>query len=99
MSHLLLLALLLTVLSTDLMSHQELAGIGVPTELTGEEGSVIVIWIVSQFHGALAEAGESLAQGLAVSVVLVQTSHHRLGLLGFGSGVAAMKLLPCTLLL
>ena len=64
------------------MPHEKLAGIGVTTELAGEERTVIVVWIVCKFHWTLSEAREGLAKLLSVHVILIQPGHDWL-LLGF----------------
>ena len=64
--------------STDLMPHKELARVGIAAELAREEGTVIVVRIITIFHRALSQARESLTKLLSVHVVLIETGHNGL---------------------
>ena len=54
------------------MAHDELAGIGIAAELTGKEGSIVVVRIIFHLHRVLSQAAQHLPQTLPVSVVLIQ---------------------------
>ena len=84
--------------STDLMPHEELARVGIAAELAREEGTVIVVRIITIFHRALSQAREGLAQLLPVHVVLIETGHNRL-LLRFRAGAVDVPVVLHPLLL
>ena len=84
--------------STDLMPHEELARVGIAAELAREEGTVIVVRIITIFHRALSQARESLSQLLPVHVVLIETGHNGL-LLRFRAGAVDVPVVLHPLLL
>lgn len=53
------------------MSHEKLAGIGIATEFTREEGAVIVVRVVLHVHGVAPEGGQHLPEPLPVLVIVI----------------------------
>ena len=54
------------------MSHEELTGVGISTELAGKERAVVVVRVVLHIHGVSSEGGQHLPQALPVIVILIQ---------------------------
>ena len=54
-----------------LMSHEKLAGVGIATELTREESSVIIVWVILHIHWVPPEGGEHLPEPLPVLVIVI----------------------------
>ena len=53
------------------MSHEKLAGVGIATELTREESSIIIVRVILHVHGVPPEGGEHLSEPLPVLVIVV----------------------------
>lgn len=68
------------------MPHQILAGVGVTAELAGEEGAVVVVWVVLDVHGVAAQRGQHLPQPLPVVRVVVEPGGLGPRHLGLGGG-------------
>ena len=69
-----------------LVPHQILAGVGVTAELAGEEGAVVVVWVVLDVHGVAAQRGQHLPQPLPVVRVVVEPGGLGPRHLGLGGG-------------